>query len=57
MDSDQGSMIDDKICAYKEGIPSFRQAAGSITSKERDEKQHGRWLRLSAGQSEPACLG
>ena len=35
----------------------LRQAAGSVTSKERDEKQHSRWLRLSARQSEPAWLG
>ena len=33
------------------------QAAGSVTSKERDEKQHSRWLCLSGGWSEQPWLG
>ena len=36
---------------------SLRQVAGSVTSKESDEKQHSRWLRLSGGWSQPALLG
>ena len=35
----------------------LRQVAGSVTSKESDEKQHSRWLRLSGGWSQPALLG
>jgi hypothetical protein len=34
-----------------------RLQAGSGTSKERDEKQHSRWLHLSRGWSQPALLG
>jgi hypothetical protein len=36
---------------------SLRQVAGSGISKERDEKQHSRWLCLSGGWSQPALLG
>jgi hypothetical protein len=35
----------------------LRQVAGSVTSKESDEKQHSRWLCLSGRWSEPAWLG
>ena len=35
----------------------LRQVAGNGTSKERDEKQHSRWLCLSGRWSEPAWLG
>jgi hypothetical protein len=34
----------------------LRQVAGSVTSKESDEKQHRR-LHLNGGWSEPASLG
>ena len=36
---------------------SLRQVAGSGISKERDEKQHSRWLCLSSEWSQPALLG
>ena len=36
---------------------SLRQVAGSGISKERDEKQHSRWLCLSGRWSESALLG
>jgi hypothetical protein len=36
---------------------SLRQVAGSGISKERDEKQHSRWLLLSSGWSQSALLG
>jgi hypothetical protein len=34
---------------------SLRQVAGSVTSKERDEKQHSLWLSLDGLR--PALLG
>ena len=33
------------------------QVAGSVTSKERDEKPHSKWLCLSGERSELDCLG
>ena len=36
---------------------SLRQAAGSVTSKERDEKQRSGWLHLTVRWSQPAYLG
>ena len=36
---------------------SLWQVAGSGISKERDEKQHSRWLCLSGRWSQPALLG
>ena len=66
-------MFNNKICAFKEGKPNSQfvvksgkswrtgsasgQVAGSVTSKESDEKQHSRWPCLSGIQSEPAYLG
>jgi hypothetical protein len=40
-----------------ESLFSLRQVAGSGISKNRDEKQHSRWLRLSGIWSQPALLG
>jgi hypothetical protein len=35
----------------------LRQVAGSGISKERDEKQHSRWLHLCGRWSKPVLLG
>ena len=51
-----GTSEDHSLVLTLENLRLVWPQAGSGTSKESDEKQHSRWLRLSGRWSQPALL-